>query len=104
MIKVLRQLFWIVVIGVVLFFLLRTIMPVWLALLWAIGFSGWLGAVIVWLYVTHQIHWLEDKIIRCPQCHHLVDITFLDGKPAFHRKCPYCGYDLVDYHRLRGGK
>lgn len=105
MIKVLKQFLWIAGIGAAFFLLLKTVMPTWLALLWSGGFAGWLGVVILWLYITHQIHWLEDRVIHCPQCHHVVDMTFLDGKPAFQRNCPYCGCDLSShYHRLRGEK
>ncbi|MCX7882557.1 MAG: hypothetical protein N2314_04990 [Brevinematales bacterium] len=99
MIKVVKQFLWIVGVGCGLFLLLQTVMPRWLALLWAGGFAGWFGLLVLWLYVTHQIHWLEDRVIHCPQCHHMVDITFLDGKPAFQRNCPYCGYDLSSHHR-----
>ncbi len=86
--------------GVGLFFLFQTIFPMKLALLWTSAVVGWFGFVVLWLYFTHQIHWLEDRVLTCPQCHHRVDVTFLDGKPVFQRNCPYCGFDLSERHHL----
>jgi len=99
-----RILFFDLLAGAILFFLFQTIMPRWLALLWAGVFSGWIMVVILWLYTHHQIHWLEDRVIRCPQCHHMVDMTFLDNQPIFQRNCPYCGYDLTALHHHHKGR
>ncbi|URA11273.1 hypothetical protein [Thermospira aquatica] len=91
--------------GIGLFFLFQTIFPVKLAFLWAVAVVGWFGFLIAWLYFTHQIHWLEDRVLTCPRCQHEVDITFLDGKPVFQRHCPYCGFDLSEHrHFIRREK
>jgi len=103
--KMVKILFWILCGGVILFVILLSFLPFSLALLWAGGLTGWIGFVVISLYFKHEIHWLEDKSIVCPNCHHRVDMTFLDDKPAFERSCPYCNFPLSQkYRKTSGGK